>query len=133
MTDCDVVIVGGGIVGSSAALYLRRFGLSVVLLERGLCGAAASGVNFGGVRAQGRSLSQLPLALRARQIWTRLPEHIGIDGEYVPSGHLKLARTAARTPADDLALARTWASAYTRLKGPQQSLVRRWMQFLEKK
>ena len=95
MTDCDVVIVGGGIVGSSAALYLRRFGLSVVLLERGLCGAAASGVNYGGVRAQGRSLSQLPLALRARQIWTQLPAHIGIDGEYVPSGHLKLARTEA--------------------------------------
>jgi sarcosine oxidase subunit beta len=90
-----VAIVGGGIVGSSAALFLRRFGLSVVLLERGLCGAAASGVNYGGVRAQGRSLSQLPLALRSRQIWTRLPDYIGIDGEYVPSGHLKLARTEA--------------------------------------
>ncbi len=102
--DCDVAIVGGGIVGSSAALFLRRFGLSVVLLERGLCGAAASGVNYGGVRAQGRSLSQLPLALRARQIWTRLPDYIGIDGEYVPSGHLKLARTE-----DDLAQLQAYA------------------------
>ncbi len=54
---------------------------------------------------------------------------LGIEWTY----HLKLARTAARTPADDVALARTWASAYARLKGPQQSLVRRWMQFLEKK
>ena len=60
----DVAIVGGGIVGSSAALFLRRMGLSVVLLERGLCGAAASGVNYGGVRVQGRSPSHLPLALR---------------------------------------------------------------------
>jgi glycine/D-amino acid oxidase-like deaminating enzyme len=67
--QADVAIVGGGIVGSAAALFLRRFGLSVVLLERGLCGAAASGVNYGGVRVQGRSLSQLPLALRSRQIW----------------------------------------------------------------
>ncbi len=92
---CDVAIVGGGIVGSSAALFLRRFGLSVVLLERGLCGAAASGVNYGGVRVQGRGLAQLPLALRSRQIWQRLREHIGIDGEYVPSGHLKLARSEA--------------------------------------
>jgi sarcosine oxidase, subunit beta len=91
----DVAIVGGGIVGSAAALFLRRFGLSVVLLERGLCGAAASGVNYGGVRTQGRPVSQLPLALRARRIWTRLPEYIGIDGEYVPSGHLKLARSEA--------------------------------------
>ncbi len=91
----DVAIVGGGIVGSSAALFLRRFGLSVVLLERGLCGAAASGVNYGGVRVQGRSLSQLPLAMRSRQLWSRLPELVGVDGEYVPSGHLKVARSEA--------------------------------------
>ena len=85
----DVTIIGGGIVGSAAALFQRRFGRSVVLLlERGLCGAAASGVNYGGVRAQGRSLSQLPLALRARQHWAGLPGLIGIDGEYQPSGHL---------------------------------------------
>ena len=91
----DVAIVGGGIVGSSAALFLRRLGLSVVLLERGWCGAAASGVNYGGVRTQGRPVSQLPLALRARQLWARLPEFIGIDGEYVQTGHLKLARSEA--------------------------------------
>ena len=93
--SADVTIIGGGIVGSSAALFLRRFGLSVVLLERGLCGAAASGVNYGGVRIQGRSLAQLPLALRARQHWSNLAELIGSDGEYQATGHLKLARSEA--------------------------------------
>lgn len=93
--QADVAIVGGGIVGSSAALFLRRLGLSVVLLERGLCGTAASGVNYGGVRTQGRAPVQLPLALRAREIWERLPAYIGIDGEYVRSGHLKVARSEA--------------------------------------
>jgi len=91
----DVAIIGGGIVGASAALFLRRCGLSVVLLERTLCGAAASGVNYGGVRTQGRAIAQLPLSLRARSLWARLPELIGIDGEYVASGHLKLARSQA--------------------------------------
>jgi sarcosine oxidase subunit beta len=91
----DVTIIGGGIVGASAALFLRRYGLSVVLLERGLCGAAASGVNYGGVRTQGRAVAQLPLSMRARALWARLPELIGIDGEYVQSGHLKLARSEA--------------------------------------
>jgi sarcosine oxidase subunit beta len=89
----DVAIIGGGIVGASAALFLRRFGLSVVLIERGLCGAAASGVNYGGVRTQGRAMAQLPLSLRARALWARLPELTGINGEYVRSGHLKLARS----------------------------------------
>jgi sarcosine oxidase subunit beta len=93
--EADVVIIGGGIVGASAALFLRRAGLSVVLLERGLCGAAASGVNYGGVRAQGRAPAQLPLALRAREIWANLPQYIGIDGEFVRSGHLKVARSEA--------------------------------------
>jgi len=91
----DVSIIGGGIVGACAALFLRRHGLSVVLLERGLCGAAASGVNYGGVRTQGRAIVQLPLSMRARALWARLPELIGIDGEYVQSGHLKLARSEA--------------------------------------
>ena len=91
----DVAIVGGGIVGSSAALALRRMGLKVVLLERDLCGSRSSGVNYGGVRRQGRPLSQLPLAQRAHEIWGRLPELIGTDGEYVRSGHFKIARSAA--------------------------------------
>ncbi|NKI92352.1 FAD-dependent oxidoreductase [Rhizobacter sp. SG703] len=91
----DVAIVGGGIVGSSAALALRRMGLKVVLLERDLCGSRSSGVNYGGVRRQGRPLSQLPLAQRAHELWGRLPELIGTDGEYERSGHFKIARSAA--------------------------------------
>lgn len=46
--------------------------------------------------------------------------------------HLKLARAAARTPADDLALARGYADAYARLKGPQQALVKQWIDYLGK-
>ncbi|AQQ22675.1 NAD(P)/FAD-dependent oxidoreductase [Burkholderia cenocepacia] len=89
----DVAIVGGGLVGASAALALTRRGLRVGLFERRDCGAQASGVNYGGVRCQGRPAEQLPLALRARRIWDRLPELIGIDGEFVVSGHLRLARS----------------------------------------
>jgi len=91
----DVAIIGGGLVGSSAALALRRMGMSVVLLDKGFCGAQASGVNYGGVRRQGRPPEQIPLSQRAHTIWPRLKEIIGIDGEFLRSGHLKLARTEA--------------------------------------
>ncbi len=91
----DVAIVGGGIVGASAALALRRMGFSVTLLERDFCGSRSSGVNYGGVRRQGRPLAQLPLAQRAHGIWARLPELIGVNGEYIRSGHLKIARSQA--------------------------------------
>lgn len=91
----DVAIIGGGIVGASAALALRRMGFSVTLLERDRCGSRSSGVNYGGVRRQGRPLSQMALSQRAHSIWGRLPELIGTDGEYLRSGHLKIARSEA--------------------------------------
>lgn len=91
----DVAIIGAGIVGCSAALALRRRGRSVALIERDYGGARASGVNFGGVRRQGRSPAQLRLSARAHPIWNDLASHIGIDGEFIRSGHLKLARSRA--------------------------------------
>jgi sarcosine oxidase subunit beta len=91
----DVAIVGGGTAGCSAALHLRQHGLTVCLLEKGLVGGQASGVNFGGVRQQGRHLAELPLARRSRAIWDRLPALVGTDAEFVASGHLKLARSEA--------------------------------------
>ena len=87
----DVVIVGGGLVGAATAFFLRKRGLSVVLMERGLVGQQASGVNFGHVRRQGRFLQQLPLAHRSRDIWGRLPELIGHDAEFIVSGSIKVA------------------------------------------
>ncbi|WP_434656833.1 FAD-binding oxidoreductase [Pseudomonas sp. R3-56] len=93
MIEVDALVIGGGIVGASAALFLSQAGRSVALLERDFCGSHSSGVNYGGVRRQGRPLSQLPLSQRAHEIWARLPQLIGIDGEYQRSGHLKLARS----------------------------------------
>src|SRR5690606_5948639 len=91
----EVAIIGGGLVGASAALALRHAGLPVALIERGRCGARASGANFGGVRRQGRPPEQLHLAQRAQRICSRLPELMGSGAEYLRSGHLKLARSRA--------------------------------------
>ncbi|MFT3719489.1 NAD(P)/FAD-dependent oxidoreductase [Pseudorhodoferax sp.] len=92
---CDVAVIGGGIMGSATALFLRRRGLAVTLLERDLCGSRSSGVNFGGVRRQGRPVAQLPLAQRSHRLWGRLTELIGTEAEYERSGHFKIARSAA--------------------------------------
>ena len=92
----DVAIIGGGTAGCSTALHLRQRGATVVLLERGSCGGQASGVNYGGVRQQGRDLAELPLARRSREMWGRLTEIVGGDCEFVASGHIKLARSDAQ-------------------------------------
>jgi sarcosine oxidase subunit beta len=86
----DVLVIGGGIMGAAAAFFLRRRGRSVILLERGLIGQQASGVNFGNVRRQGRFPPQLPLANRSRGIWGRLKELLGEDVEFLASGHIRV-------------------------------------------
>ncbi|HEX3501715.1 MAG TPA: FAD-binding oxidoreductase [Stellaceae bacterium] len=91
----DVAIIGGGTAGCSTALHLRWRRASVVLLERGVCGSQASGVNYGGVRQQGRALAELPLARRSREMWSRLAGIVGTDCEFMTTGHIKLARSDA--------------------------------------
>lgn len=86
----DVAIIGGGLMGSSAAFFLRQRGLSVTLLETDKIGRQASGTNFGNVRRQGRPISQLPLANRAIRIWRETPALLGSDVEYLQSGHMRI-------------------------------------------
>lgn len=91
----DVIVIGGGGAGTSTALHLALRGARVVLLERGLVGSQATGVNFGGVRQQGRHPAELPIARRSLEIWKRLPALLGTDAEFSQTGHLRLARSEA--------------------------------------
>jgi sarcosine oxidase subunit beta len=86
----DVIVIGGGIMGTSTAFFLRRRNRSVMLLERGLTGQQASGVNFGGIRRQGRALPQLAMANRALHTWRRAQELLGEDVEFLASGHTRV-------------------------------------------
>jgi sarcosine oxidase subunit beta len=86
----DVIVIGGGIVGTTTAFFLSRRKRSVIVLERGLTGQQASGVNFGGVRRQGRALEQLAMSNRALETWRRSNELLGEDIEFLPSGHTRV-------------------------------------------
>lgn len=93
--DADVIVIGGGLHGTSSALHLARAGLRVTLLEADYCGRHASGVNAGGVRTLGRHVAEIPLALASRNLWHRLADLTGDDAGFVPSGQLKVAETDA--------------------------------------
>ena len=51
--DSDVLVIGGGIAGASAAFYLARHGRRVTILERGEIASGASGVNAGQIDSIG--------------------------------------------------------------------------------
>ncbi len=50
MPGSEIVVIGGGIVGTAAAAFLAEQGASVILLERSAIGAGASGRNLGVVQ-----------------------------------------------------------------------------------
>jgi sarcosine oxidase subunit beta len=93
--SADVAIVGGGIVGVSSALWLARRGKRVVVFERGMIGAEASGRNGGGVRQQGRVLPEIEIARGAAALWSDLDELLGRPTGYRRVGNMFIAKTDA--------------------------------------
>lgn len=71
------------------------------------------------VRLLERHLDEHPNEVDALQL--------GVEWIY----HLKRANAVAHSPAQDLALARRYAESYAKTRGPQQALVRQWMQYIE--
>ena len=95
-TKCaDALIIGGGLHGCSAALFLARRGLSVLVLEKDHAGRHASGLNAGGVRRLGRALPEVPLALASAEMWLEIEEFVDDDCGFRPSGQVKVAETEA--------------------------------------
>jgi sarcosine oxidase subunit beta len=95
MKTAQVVIVGGGLIGSWAAFFLTKRGLRLILIEKGVVGAQSSGVNFGNLRLQGRYPGQYPLSLRSQGIWEEIASLIGDSCEFDRTGHLYVATNEA--------------------------------------
>ena len=88
-----VVVIGGGIVGLSAALTLAERGERVTVIEKGSIAGEQSSRNLGWVRKTNRSKGDLPLSLRADQLWAQMHQRVGHDVGYRQSGIMFVART----------------------------------------
>src|SRR4249919_3099768 len=64
-----VVVIGGGIIGVSTALFLAEKGHSVVLCEKGRIGGEQSSRNWGWCRTMGRDAKEIPLAIESLRQW----------------------------------------------------------------
>lgn len=73
----DVAIVGGGVIGVFAALYLARAGRSVLLCEKGRIAGEQSSRNWGWIRQQGRDQAELPIVSRALELWKEVDAETG--------------------------------------------------------
>jgi len=91
----DVVVIGGGIIGISAALHLARQGNTVLLCEKGKLAGEQSSRNWGWVRKTGRDLREVPLIIEALRMWGEFTRE-GLPTGFAECGVLYVARSDAR-------------------------------------
>jgi sarcosine oxidase subunit beta len=91
----DVVIIGGGIVGSSIAYYLTEQGCAnVLVIEREAHqGKGSTGKSMGGVRAQFATPINIQMSLYSINFFANFDEIVGHPADYRPHGYLFVATT----------------------------------------
>src|SRR5579875_121416 len=89
----DVIIVGGGVMGSSIAYHAALQGVRVLVIERAESAVepAASWASAGGVRRQGRHPAEAQLASIAIARWPSLEQELEADMHYRQGGNLLVA------------------------------------------
>jgi sarcosine oxidase subunit beta len=90
MQTADVVIIGGGIVGSSIAWHLTEAGCqNVLVIERESAqGKGSTGKSMGGVRAQFSTPVNIQMSLYSIPFYASFDERLGHPAGYRPQGYL---------------------------------------------
>jgi glycine/D-amino acid oxidase-like deaminating enzyme len=99
MVDTEVLVIGGGIAGASAAFHLAGHGRRVTLVERAEIAAGASGVNAGAIDSIGWGDApdlQAHLTAGSLEIFETVQHDLGEDVEFRRSGALQAIHTPAQ-------------------------------------
>src|SRR5579872_3074063 len=93
MEKAEVVIIGGGIVGSSIAWHLTEAGAkNILVLEReSHQGKGSTGKSMGGVRAQFSSEVNIKLSMYSIPFYAEFEQRMDHPSGYRPQGYLFLA------------------------------------------
>lgn len=75
----EVVVVGGGVIGTSIAFHLAEAGVDVCLLERAGLASGSTSRAAGGVRAQFSDPLNVALGLRSLEAFARFGERPGAE------------------------------------------------------
>jgi sarcosine oxidase, subunit beta len=83
-----VVIVGGGVIGTSAAFHLAEAGVDVVLVERGQLGSGSTARAAGGVRTQFSDALNVDIARRSLEAFRDFGRRPGWEIDLRQVGYL---------------------------------------------
>jgi sarcosine oxidase subunit beta len=92
--NADVVIIGGGIIGVSAAYYLAKNNIGkIILLEKDNMGEGSTGKCVGGIRSHFSTRINIEFSLLSLKIFNQFQSEFGVDPEFHRTGYLFLAAT----------------------------------------
>ena len=91
----DVAVIGGGVIGVFAALYLARMGRRVLVCEKGRIAGEQSSRNLGWIRQMGRDPGELPVMMQALGLWHEVNAETQGQTGVQTHGVTYLARTEA--------------------------------------
>ena len=97
----DVVIIGGGIIGVSTALFLAEKGIAVALCEKGRIGGEQSSRNWGWCRTMGRDEGEIPLAMESLRLWRDMNRRTDRETGFRQPGIMYLCQTEAEVAAQE--------------------------------
>jgi sarcosine oxidase subunit beta len=101
----DVVVIGGGVMGVSAAFHLAEAGVDVVLLERDELGSGSTSRAAGGVRAQFSDPVNIALGLRSLEAYEQFATRPGGEIDLRQYGYLFLLDNASDVQAFEASVA----------------------------
>jgi glycine/D-amino acid oxidase-like deaminating enzyme len=89
----DVVVIGGGIIGTSTALFLAQKGVSVALVEKGHIAGEQSSRNWGWCRKMARDPREIPLVIESLRLWQGMNQTVEAETGFRTCGIMYLAET----------------------------------------
>jgi sarcosine oxidase subunit beta len=89
----DVVIIGAGIAGVATAYFLAKGGRKVCIVEKSVLGQESTGRCAGLIGQHRRPPPDLPIAMRAVQLWKQLLQESDLAFEFRQQGRVSLAWT----------------------------------------
>lgn len=121
----SVVIVGGGVMGTSIAFHLAEAGVrDVLLLEMAQLGSGSTCKAAGGVRAQFSDPVNIALGLRGLDAFEAFPERPGQEIDLRQPGYLFLLTTAEEVAAYEQSVAlQNGMGAASRLLSPDEAVA----------
>jgi glycine/D-amino acid oxidase-like deaminating enzyme len=117
-TSVDVVVIGAGIAGITAALELVERGLKVAVVEKGEVAAEQSSRNWGWCRQMGRDPREIPLIIESLKLWRGMNERINAETGFKTCGIAYLCKDDAETAKNE-----AWLQNYARPAGIDSSIV----------